>query len=161
MWKNASSYNNSSSSADQEQAQQLPEAAAIYNSNAHDCIKDEFDIASVLDMLDNNEANFTEYSRPSCQQPQPQPPSFEAHMAAVAAASNAASSLNKAMPPIEELLQQEPVSTLPPPYPGSSSSSSLTSTLTSTSTTTSMITLQPPMSHSSSLNEMTEGMLII
>lgn len=66
------------------------------------------------------------------------PPSFEDHMRATAAST---SSLSTRMPSIDELLQQqEPVGNPPPPYPGTST----------------MITLQPPMSHTSSTHDMTE-----
>ena len=68
------------------------------------------------------------------------PPSFEDHMRANAAST---SSLSTRMPSIDELLQQqEPVGNPPPPSPGTST----------------LITLQPPMSHSSSNHDMTEGM---
>ena len=72
------------------------------------------------------------------------PPSFEDHMRATGASS---SSLNTRMPSIDELLQQqEPVGNPPPPpYPGTST----------------LITLQPPMSHTSSTHDMTEGTLIV
>merc|ERR1719273_346794 len=67
------------------------------------------------------------------------PPSFEDHMRATAAST---SSLSTRMPSIDELLQQqEPVGNPPPPYPGTST----------------LITLQPPMSHTSSTHDpMTE-----
>ena len=70
------------------------------------------------------------------------PPSFEDHMRATGGST---SSLSTRMPSIDELLQQqEPVGNPPPPYPGTSN----------------LITLQPPMSQTSSNHDMTEGKLI-
>lgn len=138
MWRNATH-------------QEVPQQQQHQQSQPQEA-REEFDIAYVLDMLDNTEQTTGCYSgsiqapppqysevakNRQLQQPQQPPPSFEDHMAAVQQ-----SSLNAPMPSIEELLHTEPVGA-PPPYPGSSSSTTLAS-------------LQPPRSHSSSTHEMTE-----
>lgn len=97
-----------------------------------------YHVDDVLAMIDNEQSYQVPHGPPpeysQVAKTRPPPPSFEDHMA-----SN--SSLTARMPSIDELLQhQEPVP--PPPYPGTP-----TPTLT---------TLQPPMSHGSSTQDMTE-----
>ena len=115
-----------------------------------------YHVYDVLAMIDNEPPTYGSHGVPTPTQITPQPvvslppeyssviknrppPSFEDHMRATGASS---SSLNTRMPSIDELLQQEPVGN-PPPYPGTST----------------LITLQPPMSHTSSTHDMTEGTL--
>ena len=112
--------------------------------------REEFDVDYVLQMCDNYPPppppEYTEVTRSRLTQP----PSFEDHMASVA------SSLDKPMPPIEDLLQSDPQvggvaqhaatppQVPPPPYPGSSVTS-----------------IQPPASHHSSTHDLTEGTKVV
>jgi len=107
-----------------------------------------YHVDDVLAMIDNEQPTYGGQLTPqSVVAPPPEysaviknrpPPSFEDHMRATAAST---SSLSTRMPSIDELLQQqEPVGNPPPPYPRTST----------------LITLQPPMSHSSSNHDMTE-----
>lgn len=157
MWRSAATY--TSSQFDQQQVSSPPPSSSSVTSlpppvqygSVQDAAanpKDEFDISYVLDMLDSahkpeQNLSFGTYQQQFVDQTGPNssipsdPPSFEAHMAAQAAAS-----MSKPMPPIQELLQQQPLvstgsrmllSPPPPAYPGN------------TTSTVTLTTLQPPV----------------
>ena len=165
MWKNAAScYDNSNNEVGQPQMASLGSTSAgiVPTSTYQPLIdREEFDVDYVLQMCENYPPPPPEYAEvtrsrisatcaapgPPSASPAQAPPSFEAHMATVNAAANSgASSLDKPMPPIEDLLSSEPqVQQVapPPPYPGSSSLTTL---------------IQPPSSQHSSTHDLTEGM---
>jgi hypothetical protein len=127
MWRNAAANSAGSNNTQRLQQEEL------------------YHVDDVLAMIDNEPPSFQPLTAPSgAQSPpdyseiaklRPPPPSFEDHMAATAASSHV--QIVNAMPSIDELLQQqEPVGPPPPPYPGT--------------------LLQPPMSHGSSNQDMTE-----
>ena len=155
MWRNAAAtYTNQ----DQESQNQLMNNQSVLQQQQSSHVQNHeelYHVDDVLAMIDNEGHHTPGAYRPLGVAPQspnqisPQgsvgvhpnrpPPSFEDHMRATAAST---SSLSTRMPSIDELLQQqEPVGNPPPPYPGTST----------------LITLQPPMSHTSSTHDMTEG----
>ena len=158
MWRNAAATFSNGQDA---QANQLNDNSVQVQNHVQNNHQELYHVDDVLAMIDNEQTTYmhggqglTPGGHPPVGVPPPeyssaiknrQPPSFEDHMrAAAAAAAASTSSLNTRMPSIDELLQQqEPVGNPPPPYPGTST----------------LITLQPPMSHTSSTHDpMTEGM---
>ena len=176
MWKNAAScYDNTNNEVS---GGPQPEMASLGPTSGVGVVppstyqplidREEFDVDYVLQMCENYPPPPPEYAEvtrsrvaATCAAPGPAPsaspaqapPSFEAHMAtanAVAGPNAGPSSLDKPMPPIEDLLSSEPPQVQqvapPPPYPGSSSLTTL---------------IQPPSSQHSSTHDLTEGMYAI
>lgn len=123
MWKGAAScYNNGNNEAVQHP---MASPAPTYQPPMES--SEVFDVMDVLEMCDNYPPPPPAYSEvtrsrltqpPTASNPHTAPPSFEPVNV---------SSLDKPMPPIEDLLQSEPqqVQPPPPPYPGSSNLTTL------------------------------------